>query len=175
MSSHLHHTQELLLSTSISNDRKSAIKCCLLRAGHVFGNCAAVKPLSKNAGRLEANLQLVLLLKPEKVVYLQNMYSYLKTANWDLLHLCRDPLPGIKKHHPSNKQNILKAEGKSLGIRQQLHSCWSIGHSAGSGTDFSLMDQYFLNVSMPTPPSFTLHTAPHCSCALLWTIPFGHL
>lgn len=140
-----------------------------------LGTVQLFKPLSKNAGRLEVNLQLVLLLKPEKVVYLQNMYSYLKTANWDLLHLCRDPLPGIKKHHPSNKQNILKAEGKSLGIRQQLHSCWSIGHSPGSGTDFSLMDQYFLNVSMPTPPSFTLHTAPHCSCALLWTIPFGHL
>lgn len=98
-------TQELLLSTSISNDRKSAIKCCLFRAGHVFGNCAAVKLLSHNAGILGLNLQLVLLLKPEKGVCLQNTYSHLKTANWGLLHLCRDPLPGIKEHHPSAKHS----------------------------------------------------------------------
>lgn len=66
MSSHLQHHPGLRLSTSISHDRKSTIKCCLLRAGHVFGNCAAFKPLPQNAVRLEVNLQLVLLLKPEK-------------------------------------------------------------------------------------------------------------
>lgn len=43
------------------------IKCCrLLRAGHMHRNCGVFKPLPQHPGRLEAHLQLVLLLKPEK-------------------------------------------------------------------------------------------------------------
>lgn len=103
MTSDLHLDTATNASATAAND--GLIKCCcLLRAGHIFRNCAVFKPLPQNTARLEAHLQPFFLLQPEKGEpdCKTCMFHFSRTVSWCLTY-AEILLQGLKSITPQRK------------------------------------------------------------------------